>query len=62
LVNVSGRTALNVFKNLAIGRVKHGDGLPRLTGHRLVVNEVELHACILRVKKPDHVAMSGLCF
>jgi hypothetical protein len=27
----------------------------------MVVNQVELHACILRVKKPDHVAMTGLC-
>ncbi|MEY4154544.1 MAG: hypothetical protein RLZZ278_1392, partial [Pseudomonadota bacterium] len=43
-------------------RVKHGDGLPRLAGHRLVVNEVELHRRILRVKKPEHVAMNGLCW
>jgi hypothetical protein len=61
LVNVSGRATLNVIKNLAIGRIKHGDGLPRLARHRLVVNEVELHSRILRVKKPEHVAMNGLC-
>jgi len=27
----------------------------------MVVNQVELHACILRVKKLDHVAMIELC-
>jgi hypothetical protein len=27
----------------------------------MVVNKVDLHACILLVKKPDHVAMIGLC-
>jgi hypothetical protein len=62
LVNVSNRAALYVIKNLAIRRVNDRNRLTRLAGHRLVVNEVELHRRILRVKKPDHVAMNGLCF
>ena len=33
----------------------------RSPGYRMVVNQVDLHACILLVKKPDHVAMIGLC-
>ena len=41
-----------------IGMTRSDTMSPR---HRMVVNQVDLHACILRVKKPDHVAMIGLC-
>jgi hypothetical protein len=53
--------ALNVVKGLAIRWVDHGPSLSALAGHRLVVDEIELHGAILRVKKPAMKAMRGLC-
>jgi hypothetical protein len=52
---------LNVIKGLASGRINHGQGLSALAGHRLVVNEIELHGAILRVKKPAMSTLRGLC-
>jgi hypothetical protein len=49
-----------VVERLTIRRINHWQCLAALADHRLVVNKVQLHGVILRVKKPAMVAMCGL--